>query len=51
MKDHELYICPECHEEVPVRVKVTTEVCPFCLEPWPSLPDLSPEATESAPLK
>lgn len=34
-----MYVCPKCEEEIPAKVKKTTEECPFCHEPWP------PEAT------
>jgi hypothetical protein len=30
-----MYVCPKCEEEIPGKVKKTTDECPFCHEPWP----------------
>ncbi|MFH2010752.1 MAG: hypothetical protein ABI333_29395 [bacterium] len=47
-----MFVCPKCDEEIPSRVKKTTEECPFCHEPWP--PDeveqeAAPEPAERHP--
>jgi hypothetical protein len=38
-----MYVCPQCHEEIPDRVKASKDECPFCHEPWP------PEETGPSP--
>lgn len=39
-----MYVCPKCEEEIPSKVKRTTEECPFCHEPWPPEVSAEPEA-------
>ncbi len=43
-----MYVCPKCEEEIPSKVKKTTEECPFCHEPWPpeEVADPEPAAEE-----
>ncbi len=38
-----MYVCPKCEEEIPSKVKKTTEECPFCHEPWPPEEVADPE--------
>jgi hypothetical protein len=38
-----MYVCPKCEEEIPSKVKKTTEECPFCHEPWPPEEVAEPE--------
>jgi len=41
-----MYVCPNCHEQIPDRVKKSQDACPFCHEPWP--PEEIPAETASA---
>lgn len=42
-----MYVCPNCQEEIPDRVRETQDECPFCREPWPGeavdIPEEEPE--------
>ncbi|MCD6499139.1 MAG: hypothetical protein J7M25_12685 [Deltaproteobacteria bacterium] len=41
-----MYVCPNCHEQIPDRVKKSQDACPFCHEPWP--PEESPVEEEAS---
>lgn len=44
-----MYVCPNCQEEIPDRVRETQDECPFCREPWPGeAVDIPPEEPKKA---